>query len=168
MALDTLTHRCLSCCTTNLTTNDCCQCSSSWDGKFKFPIEFFNPKTSFPGFCLHPLVTPSTPFPGWLKFPIDKIRNKFYDFTSSRQTIFIIACILVLISIIICLITISLRQLFYSNLSSRQEHNNVEYVMLQNLDDNDDEEPRSISTNGHSKKLLSNQTTISMNNVEET
>jgi hypothetical protein len=35
MALDTVTHRCLSCCTTNLTTTDCCQCPSSWDGKNK-------------------------------------------------------------------------------------------------------------------------------------
>lgn len=33
MSLDTLTHRCLSCCTSNITTNDCCQCPSTWDGK---------------------------------------------------------------------------------------------------------------------------------------
>jgi len=135
MSLDTLTHRCLPCCTTNITTNDCCQCPSSWDG-----------------FCLHPLVTPSNQVNNWFKFPIDKIRNKFNELDSSRQTMIIIALILFLISIIICLITISLRQLIGSRLTSRQKHDNVEYFMLQNIDDNDDDESKLISTNGHTKK----------------
>ena len=33
MALETIAHRCLPCCATNLTTDDCCQCPLSWDGK---------------------------------------------------------------------------------------------------------------------------------------
>ena len=33
MSLDTVTHRCLNCCPSNKTTNDCCQCPLSWDGK---------------------------------------------------------------------------------------------------------------------------------------
>ena len=38
LSLDTSTHRCLSCCTTNITTDDCCQCPLIWDGKGKnFP-----------------------------------------------------------------------------------------------------------------------------------
>ncbi|CAF4582197.1 unnamed protein product, partial [Rotaria sp. Silwood1] len=31
MSLDISTHKCLSCCTSNVTTDDCCQCSSIWD-----------------------------------------------------------------------------------------------------------------------------------------
>lgn len=33
MSLDTSKHRCFTCCTTNITTDDCCQCPSIWDGK---------------------------------------------------------------------------------------------------------------------------------------
>ena len=33
LSLDTSTHRCLTCCTTNITTDDCCQCPLIWDGK---------------------------------------------------------------------------------------------------------------------------------------
>ncbi len=115
------------------------------------------------GFCLHPLVTPSTELTNWFNIPFNKIRNRFSKLNSSRQTIIIIAIILFLISIIICLITISLRRIFNSRLSLQPEHNNVEYVMLQNVDD-EDEESRVISTNGHTKS----QTTISMNHVQET
>lgn len=35
LSLDTSTHRCLTCCTTNITTDDCCQCPLIWDGKKK-------------------------------------------------------------------------------------------------------------------------------------
>jgi len=114
------------------------------------------------------LVTPSTELINWFKFPLNKIRNKFNELKSSRQTIIIIGIILFLISIIICLITISLRQIFNSRLSSRQERDNIEYVMLQNVDDNDEEDSRSISTNGHTKPNSKNQTTISMNHVQDT
>ncbi len=40
--------------------------------------------------------------------------------------------------------------------------------MLQNVDDNDEEDSRSISTNGHTKPNSKNQTTISMNHVQDT
>ncbi len=140
MSLDTLTHRCLSCCKTNLTTNDCCQCSSSWDG-----------------FCLHPLVTPSTHVTQWWKFSI-------HELDSSRQMILIIVLIVLLLSIIICLITLVLRKILRSRLRSRQEHNNIEYVMLQNVDDIDEEETKSISRNGRTPT----ETTISMNHVAKT
>ena len=93
---------------------------------------------------------------------MNKIRNKFSELDSSRQTIVIVSIILFLISIIICLITISLRQIFHSRLSSQQERGHVEYVMLQNVDDEDDSRVR--PTNGHTKT----ETTISINHVQET
>ncbi|CAF1328959.1 unnamed protein product [Adineta steineri] len=157
MSLDTITHRCLHCCTTNLTTNDCCQCPSSWDG-----------------FCLHPLVTPSTHIADWFENSIDNIRHKFNELNKSPYTIPIIISIPFLISIIICLITYSLCQMCSSRSTTKQqEHNNVEYVMLQNIDDNDDDEEEeedkeSILTNGHSKQVLSNETLIPMDHVEKT
>jgi uncharacterized membrane protein len=93
---------------------------------------------------------------------LNKIRNKFSELDSSRQTIVIVSIILFLISIIICLITISLRQIFHSRSSSQQERGHVEYVMLQNVDDEDDSRVR--PTNGHTKT----ETTISINHVQET
>jgi hypothetical protein len=100
--------------------------------------------------------------------PIDKIRTKFNELKDSRQTIVIIAIIMFLISIFICLITLAFRQLFGSRLSSRQARENIEYVMLQNVDDNDDDEPKSISTNGHKKQIQSTEITIPPNHIEET
>ncbi len=83
--------------------------------------------------------------------------------------IIIIVFIVFLISIIICLIIFVLRQLFRSRSISRQEHNNVEYVMLQNFDDHDEEEEtKSNSINGHIKPISPIETTISMNHIEET
>jgi len=82
--------------------------------------------------------------------------------------IIIIVFIVFLISIIICLIIFVLRQLFRSRSISRQEHNNIEYVMLQNFDDHDEEETKSISINGHTKPITPIETTISMNHIEET
>jgi hypothetical protein len=68
------------------------------------------------------------------------------------------------------LLIVGIRQLIGSRLTSKQEHENVEYVMLQNTDDydNDDEEPRPMPSNGHSKKKPFNGTSISMDQVEET
>ena len=168
MSLDTSTHRCLECCSTNLTTNDCCQCPLSWDGKRKFHIHLTH-KFLHKGFCLHPLATPVSPGTQWFKSSFNQIRTKFSRLNSSRQMILILAIILVSLSLLICLITMSLRQIFTSRLSSRQEqHNNVEYVMLQNVDDNDDDEPRSIATNGHRKSNLTSKTSISFDHVQET
>lgn len=33
LSLNMITHHCSSCCTSNITTAKCCQCSSSWDGR---------------------------------------------------------------------------------------------------------------------------------------
>ena len=157
MSLDTFTHRCLPCCTTNQTTNDCCQCPSSWDG-----------------YCLHPLVNPSSQTSHWFDYSLGRLRTKFHDLNSSNQTIVIVALILILISIIICFLSISLRQVCQSKSSSK--HDNIEYVMLQNVDedhddDHDHEEHNSkyISANGHNTNNHHHlQTTISLNHVEET
>jgi hypothetical protein len=103
-----------------------------------------------------------------LKLPIDKIRNKFNELDDSHQTIVIVAIIIFLIGITICLITLGLRQVFGSHLTSKQGHENVEYVMLQNIEDDDDEETRSISRNGHTKRIPSTETYISIDHVEKT
>lgn len=110
----------------------------------------------------------------WLEYPLQKIRTKFHQLDSSRQTIVILISIFILISIILCLFIISFRQLFASRLSSQRSHGNVEYVMLQNVDENDaggDEEEQEHeskflpSTNGH---FSNNHTKISMTHVQET
>ncbi|CAF2921794.1 unnamed protein product [Rotaria sp. Silwood2] len=171
MALDTLTHRCLFCCTTNITTNNCCQCPSSWDGKKAFKILYTSIEKQFffnKGFCLHPLVTPSIHINNWLSSSIDVMRNKFNDLDDYYQKFIIIVLVIFFISIILCLIILSLRQIFNSRLTSRQEHANVEYVMLQNVDDHDDDEIKSIETNGHTKKIPPSDTTISITIAEET
>ncbi|CAF3407738.1 unnamed protein product [Rotaria socialis] len=151
MALDTLTHQCLYCCTTNITTDNCCQCLSSWDG-----------------FCLHPLVTPSVHLNDWLISPIHIMINKFNSLDDFYQTFIIIALIIFSISIIICLILLGLRQIITSRLTSRNEHENVEYVMLQNVDDQDDDDAKLVTTNGHTKRSPSKETSISFNHTEET
>lgn len=124
----------------------------------------------FAGFCLHPLVTPTIHETNWFKLPLDKIRNKFNELNESHQTIVIVAIIIFLIGITICLIILGLRQVCGSHLTSKQEHRNVEYVMLQNVDDiDDDEETRSISTNGHTtKQISSTETYIPMDHGEKT
>ncbi len=127
-------------------------------------IVFFSLK----GFCLHPLVTPSTHVTNWFKLPMDKIRNKFNELDDARQTVVIVVIIIFLIGITICLITLGLRQIFGSRLTSKVEHENVEYVVLQNIDDNDDEETRSMPRNGHTKQISSTETFISMDRVERT
>src|SRR5690349_11263161 len=97
MSLDTSTHQCLSCCTTNVTTDDCCQCPSIWDGEEK---DFFLKKIMFlfKGFCLHPLVSASTHSSlWWWKSPIDNIRNKFTELDRSHQTVVLVTLILIVI-----------------------------------------------------------------------
>lgn len=94
--------------------------------------------------------------------------DKFHELNDSTQIIMVITIIVLLISITICLITLGLRQVFSSRLSSRQQHRNVEYVILQNVDDHDDEETRSIKKNGYAKLNLPSETTISINHMEET
>ncbi|CAF0847835.1 unnamed protein product [Rotaria sp. Silwood1] len=121
MSLDISTHKCLSCCTSNITTDDCCQCPLIWDG-----------------FCLHPLVTPPTSSSWWYKSPIDQIRDKFSKLDGSHQTIVLIILILILILWSICFIMFFIRQfniLCFSSKSTINQHVNVEYVVLENLDD---------------------------------
>ncbi|CAF0849788.1 unnamed protein product [Adineta ricciae] len=154
MSLDTVTHRCLNCCPSNKTTNDCCQCPLSWDG-----------------FCLHPLVTPVTRGNTWWTYSIDTIRTSFNQLNNSHQTIVIVALVLLLLGIIICLVTCALCQMFTSRLSSNKEHHNVEYVMLNNVDDvdNDDdddddeeEEKKPAPGNDHIKHGQTSETSISI------
>ena len=110
------------------------------------------------GFCLHPLIIPSYRLTNWFQYPWKNIRTKFNQLDASRQTAVILASIFILISIILCLIIISLRQIFTSRSSLRGAHENIEYVMLQNVDendgggeDNDAQESKFVSTNGHTK-----------------
>lgn len=120
------------------------------------------------GFCLHPLVTPSSHINNWFISPIDVVVNKFNTLDNSYQTIIIIVLIIFSITIIICLLGLGLRQIFSSRLTSKNDHNNVEYVMLENVDDHDDDDTKLIRTNGHTKKSSHNQTIISFNPTEET
>lgn len=112
----------------------------------------------------------------WLEYPLQKIRTKFHQLDSSRQTIVILASIFILISIILCLFIISFRQLFASRLSSQRSHANVEYVMLQNVDENDGGGGGGEEEQDHESKFLgstnglfsNNHTKISMSHVQET
>ncbi|CAF0988171.1 unnamed protein product [Rotaria sordida] len=121
MSLNVSTHQCLSCCTSNITTDDCCQCPSIWDG-----------------FCLHPLVTSSTFSTWWYKAPIDKIRDKFSQLDGFHQTIIMFSLFFILILLSICFIIIIIQQFncfcFKSKLTTNQ-HDDVEYVLLEGFDD---------------------------------
>ena len=80
MSLDTITYRCLPCCTTNITTNDCCQCTLSWDGKNYSRIFLSKKIFRLIDFCLHLLVTPLTkPSTNWFIYSIEKVRNLNYS-----------------------------------------------------------------------------------------
>ncbi|CAF2914819.1 unnamed protein product [Rotaria sp. Silwood2] len=122
MSLNIATHKCLSCCTSNVTTDDCCQCPSIWDG-----------------FCLHPLVSPLKSSSWWYKYPIDQIRDKFSQLDSSHQTIVLITLFLIIILLSISFIVFILRQFnffhSYSKPTTNHQNINVEYVVLENLDD---------------------------------
>jgi hypothetical protein len=161
MSLDTSKHRCLSCCTTNITTDDCCQCPSIWDGNY---IIFFSINElifSFQGFCLHPLVSASTYSSNWwlIKSPIDNIRNKFSELNHSRQTVVLVILFVVLVtsSIIVISIGICYFTSFRFPSISISRHNNSEYIMLEDFDNDE-----------VSNENISNQTTIPLRQVEQT
>ncbi|CAF5095432.1 unnamed protein product [Rotaria sp. Silwood1] len=151
MSLDISTHKCLSCCTSNITTDDCCQCPLIWDG-----------------FCLHPLVSPPTSSSWWYKSPIDQIRDKFSKLDGSHQTIVLIILILILILWSICFIMFIIRQfniLCFSSKSTINQHVNVEYVVLENLDDDQItiETTAKLLVNAFVKK--NNDTELSLNGI---
>ena len=150
LALDTFNHKCLPCCSSNVTTNNCCQCSPSWDGKCLACVGFSFLKSSSAGFCLHPLATSVNDHLSWFKTSLHQLRHQFKSLKSSRQILFICFLGFSLIGVIICLITLALRQMSSSHLSSIEDHNNVEYVMLENVDD-DDQLETSMSLNGSRK-----------------
>ena len=103
----------------------------------------------------------------WLQAPLSAIHAKFKQLEDFRQTILIVAFALFVTSIITCLIGLGLRQVFTSRLTLRQEHENIEYVMLPNVDNHDEEETKDISTNGYTKQRLLNERTIPTDDVED-
>ena len=137
MSLDATTHRCLTCCPSNLTTDSCCQCPSSWDGK-RLVVLYQSIFVFFKGLCLHPLVTPSTHSSNWwLKSPIEEIRAKFTDLERSKQQLVLVVLITIMFLSITCLIIIFIRLFLPYRRQSRPQHNNTGYVPLENLDDNE-------------------------------
>jgi len=116
---------------------------------------------SFQGFCLHPLVSASTYSLNWwlIKSPIDNIRNKFSELDHSRQTVVLVILILVLVISSITLISIGICYFtsFRFPSISFSRHNNSEYVMLENFDNDE-----------ISNENISNETTIPLRQVEQT
>ncbi|CAF0749460.1 unnamed protein product, partial [Didymodactylos carnosus] len=143
MALDMLTHRCLSCCLTNKTDENCCQCSQSHDG-----------------FCLHPLVKPETSkdSTSWLA----KIQNKFRTLDRKRQTILLIClCISTFISASCVISLVCYAQVNRSRLKRlRQLSSNVQYKILNSNDDIDEGEDELYE----SSSFLSNVSITTTNN----
>lgn len=75
-----------------------------------------------------------------------------------------------MLGISVCLITLGIRQILGSRSTSRPDHGNVEYVMLENADDEDDNNNNHINarsapliTNGHRKYETSTDKTDSRN-----
>ncbi|CAF3855729.1 unnamed protein product [Adineta steineri] len=127
MSLDESTHQCVSCCTTNVTTNDCCQCPSIWTG-----------------LCLHPLVSPSVHSSiWWLKSPVQKVQDRFSKLDRLRQTaviIFLLLTMLVCGAYLIITTIYKFKSKFTHLITPRsQSDNDGKYFVLKNLDDNNDE-----------------------------
>ncbi|CAF1326941.1 unnamed protein product [Adineta steineri] len=145
MSLNESTHQCLSCCTTNVTTNDCCQCPSIWTG-----------------LCLHPLSLSSIHSSvWWLQSPIQKVRDRFSELDHRRQTavmIFLLLTILICGVYLIVTTIYKFKSKFTHFLPSRsQPDDNREYVLLNNLDDYDAEDDDEINN-----ESVSNATTTSI------
>ena len=92
------------------------------------------------GFCLHPLVNASTHSSSWwLVSPLEKIRERFDDLDHSNQTIVLL---LLVLSIVVMFVAVLLIGVFYFRVhllffKSPAKHEDVEYVMLEDLDEHE-------------------------------
>ncbi|UJR15817.1 hypothetical protein I4U23_002746 [Adineta vaga] len=121
MSLSPTTKECLSCCTSAESSKDCCQCPAIWNG-----------------FCLHPLVSPSSYSSNWwLPSPISTIQTKFTELDRSYQKAILILLISLLFFSGIFLIVTSIRHLRSSSVTRKTEglFKNIEYVPLEDLAD---------------------------------
>ncbi|CAF0857724.1 unnamed protein product [Didymodactylos carnosus] len=165
MALNMFTHRCLSCCLTNITDENCCQCPQSYDG-----------------LCLHPLVKPE--ISSDILSVLTKIQNKFKTLDHTFQTIIFICLLIFIFVFSICSICL-LYRLFSKRLPSKHIANhssNIQYKMLNNnddIDEDDNEEQECFSAdkyeilnNDNRRKLLKHnvielKSTSNANNKEQ-
>jgi hypothetical protein len=90
------------------------------------------------GFCLHPLVNASTHSSSWwLISPLQQIRERFDGLNHSNQTIILL--VLLLFMLVICIALALIGVLYFRGhsffLKSAAKHENVEYVMLEDLDE---------------------------------
>jgi hypothetical protein len=89
---------------------------------------------------------------------MEGIRTQFVKLDRPRQTIVLIVLFATAILSVVCAVIGIIRMLMYSNYNSTTEHNNVEYVQLQNLDEDE-------TSNGH---LSTETTVIPISQKEET
>ena len=143
MSLNSFTHQCLPCCTSNVTTDDCCQCPLIWDGKNLVLDRFSSslmPVGSL-GTCIHPLATASIPSSSWwFRSPLTQIREKFADLNRTSQTVILVSLIVFLCFLFVSLILLTLyvfkNKIFQSE--SKTKHTDVEYFVLKPLDQPDE------------------------------
>ncbi|CAF0981869.1 unnamed protein product [Adineta ricciae] len=126
----TTTNECSPCCTSNETTEECCQCPDIWNG-----------------YCIHPLaLQPTRSSPWWLISPFEKIRTKFEDFDSSRQKIILIVLIVILFSSGLCLVVLSICNLKDFRKRNQRSYDNVEYMPLDSImNGNSDDEDTNLT-----------------------
>ena len=143
MSLNSFTRQCLPCCTSNVTTDDCCQCPLIWDGKNASLDRLFSSLISIGclGTCIHPLATASIPSSSWWFIsPLTQIREKFADLNRTSQTIILISLIVLLCFLFVCLILLMIyvfkNDIFQSE--SKATHADVEYCVLKPLNQPDE------------------------------
>ena len=146
MSLTTINYECLPCCTSNETTEECCQCPDIWNGTSTCSLSI-RYKCSLLGYCIHPLAfQPTRSSPWWLISPIEKIRTKFEDLDSSRQKIVLIVLIVTLFSSGLCLLGLSICNLKDFRKRNQRAYDNVEYVPLDSImNGNSDDEDTSLT-----------------------
>ena len=96
---------------------------------------------------------------------MDDVRDRFHRLNGPRRILATVAMSIILISMIICLLTLCIRAMLHSRSRARSNHDNVEYVILQNVDDADEDQQLDatvIRGNGHKHASASTERTLSI------
>ena len=96
---------------------------------------------------------------------MDEVRDKFHNLNGTHRILAMVALSIVLLSMAVCLLTLCIRPMLRSRSSARRNHDNVEYVILQNVDDADDDQQLHatvIRSNGLKPASASTDRTLSI------
>jgi hypothetical protein len=88
------------------------------------------------GFCLHPsLVASVDSSSNWMSVSFHQWQHRFEELSQTRQTWLIVIVSVASIVTMIFLISLGLRSMIGSRLNTSLGHEDVEYVMLHNVDE---------------------------------